>query len=75
MELKDIVERIANLVPVIDSNSTIQNSNRRNKRPYVKGVVTLFEPQFTKELVRGKLPQGKKNQIKNNVFEDLAQKR
>ena len=51
MELKDIVERIANLVPVIDSNSTIQNSNRRNKRPYVKGVVTLFEPQFTKELV------------------------
>ncbi len=52
MELKEIVERIAELIPVIDSTTTIQNHNRRNKRPYVKGVATLFEPQFTRELVR-----------------------
>ncbi len=52
MELKEIVERIAGLIPVIDSTTEIQNHNRRNKRPYVKGIVTLFEPDFTKELVR-----------------------
>lgn len=52
MELEDIVKRIASLIPIIDSTSKIQNRNRRNKRPYVKGVATLFEPQFTTELVR-----------------------
>ena len=52
MELEKIVERIALLVPKIDSKSDIQNRNRRNKRPYVKGVATLFEPQFTKEVVK-----------------------
>jgi len=52
MELKQIVDRIASLIPVIDSTTEIQNRNRRNKRPYIKGVATLFEPQFTKEVVR-----------------------
>lgn len=52
MELEKIVQRIADLIPIIDSSTNIQNRNRRNKRPYVKGVATLFEPQFTKELVR-----------------------
>lgn len=52
MELKEIVENIASLIPKIDSSTEIQNRNRRTKRPYVKGVATLFEPQFTKELVR-----------------------
>ena len=52
MELKELVDRIASLVPIIDSTTNIQNNNRRNKRPYVKGVATLFEPQFTNELVR-----------------------
>lgn len=52
MELSQIVETISDLIPVIDSTTEIQNHNRRNKRPYVKGVATLFEPQFTKELVR-----------------------
>lgn len=52
MELEQIVERIASLVPLIDESTEIQNHNRRNKRPYLKGVATLFEPQFTKELVR-----------------------
>jgi hypothetical protein len=52
MELEEIVNRIAELIPVIDSTTDIQVRNRRNKRPYVKGVATLFEPQFTKEVVR-----------------------
>ena len=52
MELMEIVEKIADLIPIIDRTTSIQNSNRRNKRPYVKGVATLFEPQFTKEIVR-----------------------
>ena len=52
MELNEIVERIASLIPLIDSTSEIQNRNRRTKRPYVKGVATLFEPQFTKEVVK-----------------------
>ena len=51
MELEEIVSKVAKLIPVIDSNTKIQNRNRRNKRPYVKGVATLFEPQFTQELV------------------------
>ena len=52
MELRGVVDRIASLIPVIDSTTEIQNHNRRTKRPYVKGVATLFEPQFTKEVVR-----------------------
>ena len=52
MELNVIVDRIASLVPVVDETTLIQNHNRRNKRPYLKGAATLFEPQFTKELVR-----------------------
>ena len=52
MELEQIVGRIAALIPIIDDSTEIQNHNRRNKRPYLKGVATLFEPQFTKELVR-----------------------
>ena len=52
MELEEIVSRIAELIPVVDSTTNIQVRNRRNKRPYVKGVATLFEPQFTKEVVR-----------------------
>ena len=52
MELEEIVNRIAELIPVVDSTTDIQVRNRRNKRPYVKGVATLFEPQFTKEVVR-----------------------
>ena len=52
MELEKIVERIALLIPKIDSTCNIQNSNRRNKRPYVKGVATLFEHQFTSEVVK-----------------------
>ena len=52
MELEQIVTRIASLIPLIDDTTEIQNHNRRNKRPYLKGVATLFEPQFTKELVR-----------------------
>jgi hypothetical protein len=52
LELKEIIERIASLIPVVDSTTVIQNRNRRTKRPYVKGVATLFEPQFTKEVVR-----------------------
>ena len=52
VELNEIVERIASLIPLIDSTSEIQNRNRRTKRPYVKGVATLFEPQFTKEVVK-----------------------
>ena len=52
MELNEVVERIASLIPEVDSTTEIQNRNRRTKRPYVKGVATLFEPQFTKELVR-----------------------
>ena len=52
MELMEIVEKIAELIPIIDRTTSIQNSNRRNKRPYIKGVATLFEPQFTKEIVR-----------------------
>lgn len=52
MELMEIVEKIADLIPIIDRTTSIQNSNRRNKRPYIKGVATLFEPQFTKEIVK-----------------------
>lgn len=52
MELEQIVKRIADLIPLIDNSTNIQNHNRRNKRPYLKGVATLFEPQFTKELIR-----------------------
>ena len=52
VELEEIVKRIAELVPIVDSTTNIQVRNRRNKRPYVKGVATLFEPQFTKEVVR-----------------------
>lgn len=51
MELNVIVDRIAEMIPEIDSTTKIQNRNRRNKRPYVKGIATLFEPQFVTELV------------------------
>ena len=51
MELKQIVGRITESIPMIDSTTQIQNHNRRNKRPYIKGVPTLWEPQFVKELV------------------------
>ena len=52
MELNEIVARIASLIPIVDDSTEIQNHNRRNKRPYLKGAATLFEPQFTKELLR-----------------------
>ena len=39
MELSQIVETISDLIPVIDSTTEIQNHNRRNKRPYVKGLL------------------------------------
>ena len=51
MELEQIVNRIAELIPVIDRETNEQNHNQRNKRPYVKGVATLREPQLTKEIV------------------------
>ena len=46
------MSRIASLIPIIDRSTEEQNYNQRNKRPYVKGVATLREPQFTKEIVR-----------------------
>ena len=51
MELEQIVSRIAELIPIIDKETNEQNHNQRNKRPYVKGVATLREPQLTKEIV------------------------
>ena len=52
MELEQIVKRIADLIPIIDKETDEQKHNQRNKRPYVKGVTTLREPQLTKEIVR-----------------------
>jgi hypothetical protein len=52
VELKHIVGKIAELIPVVDSTTQIQNINRRTKRPYVKGVKTLPEPKFVKELIK-----------------------
>lgn len=51
MELKEIVNNIAELIPVVDSTTQKQNHGRRTKRPYLKGVKTLREPQFVEELI------------------------
>jgi hypothetical protein len=40
------------LIPEVDSTTEIQNHKRNHpKRPYVKGVKTLKEPQFVQEMI------------------------
>lgn len=52
MDLAHIVRRIAEAIPPVDAETTIQNVNRRTKEPYLLGAKTLSETQFVSETTK-----------------------